>query len=302
LEGKNFRSKKREAGGNQMKYVIITADDFGLNSEVNEAVIQAHRMGILTSACLMVNAEGTEEAVLLAKKYPSLKVGLHLVLVDGFSVLSQKDIPGIVDETGKFSERMILSGIRYFFSKKNKRLLAKECEAQITKFLTTGINIDHLNSHKHLHIHPSISDILIPLVKKYHIPAVRLPWQGFNTLTPRQSGMAAAMLPWLIRLRYKLQQNKILHNQEIFGLYESGSMAEQSWLKLIPMIRKGITEIYCHPATRKMESAPDRYDHAGELAALLSPEVKESLKQGNVVLTCFSNISKIYGNLERIKG
>ena len=277
-----------------MKYVIITAADFGLCSEVNQAVIQAHKKGILTCASLMVSAGATEEAVALAKAHPSLKVGLHLVMVEGLSVLPKKEIPDLVDVVGKFSKRIISSGVRYFFSKKIKCQIAKECEAQIKEFLATGLKIDHLNSHNHLHIHPAILDIIIPLVKKYHIPAVRLPWQGIRTLKRRQSVRAVVMLPWVIRMRLKLQKNRIAYNQEIFGLYETGFMLEQTWLRLIPKIRRGVTEIYCHPAAQKilyLKQTPPSYHHVEEFAALLSLKVKENLERKNAVLTCFSDIS-----------
>lgn len=125
-----------------MKQLIITADDFGLCSEVNEAVIQAHTQGILTCASLMVGAHKADEAIALAKQHPTLKVGLHLTLIDGYSVLPQKNIPDLVDASQKFSNNILLSGIRYFFSNKIKKQLFLECEAQIEKFLSSGLKMD----------------------------------------------------------------------------------------------------------------------------------------------------------------
>jgi hopanoid biosynthesis associated protein HpnK len=276
-----------------VKRVIVTADDFGLCPEVNRAVIQAHREGILTCTSLMVGAGAVAEAVSLAKAHPSLKVGLHLVLVDGSSVLPKRQIPDLVDDTGRFAGEAVASGTRYFFSKRVQRQIEGECEAQIEAFLATGLEMDHLNSHWHLHIHPSLCDILLPLVKRYRIPAVRLPWQGLRTLTRRQSITAGVMYPWVMRLRRKLKKNAIAHNKELFGLYETGSMDIQSWLRLIPKIRPGVTEIYCHPAARDtyflQRSAPS-YQHLAELAALLSPEVKAALAGENTRRICFANL------------
>ena len=161
-----------------MKRVIVTADDFGRCPAVNQAVIQAHQKGILKCASLMVNADATDEAIALARAHSSLKVGLHLVLVDGFAVLPKKEIPDLVDETQRFSDRPASSGLRYFLSKRIKRQLVQECKAQIEKFLDNGLKMDHLNSHHHLHIHPSVANIVVALAGQYHIPAVRLPWQG----------------------------------------------------------------------------------------------------------------------------
>lgn len=67
--------------------LIINADDFGVSSTVNQAVVTAHDEGILTSCSLMVGGDACDEAVALAKARPRLSVGLHLTLVCGKSVL-----------------------------------------------------------------------------------------------------------------------------------------------------------------------------------------------------------------------
>jgi hopanoid biosynthesis associated protein HpnK len=278
-----------------MKRVIVTADDFGLCPEVNRAVMKAHLEGILTCASLMVGGGAAAEAAAFARAHPSLKVGLHLVLVDGRSVLPKRQIPDLVDDAGRFAGEAVASGMRYFFSKRVRRQIERECVAQIEAFLATGLEMDHLNSHWHLHIHPALCDILVPLAKTYRIPAVRLPWQGLRTLTRQQSVTAAVMYPWVIRLRRKLRKNAIAHNQELFGLYETGSMGKESWLRLIPKIRPGVTEIYCHPAEKEtplLQQAAPSYRHAAEQAALLSPEVKAALAREKVRFTCFADLQK----------
>ena len=214
------------AAMNTGKKLIITADDFGLCPEVNEAVIGAHSKGILTCASLMISAKAAEEAVKLAKKTPTLKVGLHLVLVEGTSVLPKKEIPDLVDENQKFSNQIVASGFRYFFSEKLRKQIAKECEAQVKKFLASGLTIDHLNSHNHLHIHPTILDIVIRLAKQYEIPAIRVPWQGWRSLKPNQALMAVVMAPWVARTRAKLRKADIAFNDEVFGLFETGTLLE----------------------------------------------------------------------------
>src|SRR5688572_33399331 len=82
--------------------LIINADDFGLSREVDAAVIRAHTEGVLTTASLMVNEEGFEEAVELARSHPRLGVGLHLSLVCGRSALTRDKIPNLVDAQQRF--------------------------------------------------------------------------------------------------------------------------------------------------------------------------------------------------------
>lgn len=274
-----------------MRRLIITADDFGLCPEVNQAVIEAHFNGILTCASLMVAGSAADQAARLARKHPSLKVGLHLVLVDGAAVLPPKEIPDLVDSDGCFSNRLVASGIRWYFSARIREQIAKECEAQIRKFKDMGLEMDHLNSHAHQHIHPAICDIALTLVRKYRIPAVRLPRPQRPAPNPEAAVIAAVMAPWVERLRRRLVAAGIPHNQVIFGLHETGAMGEAAWLAIIPRIGQGITEVYCHPAVQRsavLERKMPLYDNRQELAALTSPLIREELNRRQLERTSFS--------------
>lgn len=99
-----------------MKKLIVTADDFGAAREVNEAVEIAHRDGILTAASLMVGAPAAFDAAERAKRMPDLRVGLHLVLVEGRPVLPPHTIPDLVGRDGLFRTDMARMGAEIFFA------------------------------------------------------------------------------------------------------------------------------------------------------------------------------------------
>ena len=101
----------------QGKWLIVNGDDFGLSSQVNAAILHAHRQGILTNASLMVTGSAWKEAVALASTTPSLSVGLHLTLVQGWSVLPAYLLPNLTDQAGNFPYNSTLAGLRYFFSR-----------------------------------------------------------------------------------------------------------------------------------------------------------------------------------------
>src|SRR5829696_971185 len=84
--------------------LIVNADDFGRSHSINQAVIRAHREGILTTASLMVNEPNFDEAVALAKENPKLGVGLHLTLILGHSALPKEKIPALVNEQKEFPD------------------------------------------------------------------------------------------------------------------------------------------------------------------------------------------------------
>src|SRR5690349_3629044 len=110
----------------RVRRLIVNADDFGISEEVNEAIIRAHREGVLTSTSLMVTGEAAEQAVRLAKENPRLAVGIHLVAVMGRSVLPQSEIPTLVDEAQQFSNDPTAAGLKYFFSPAARRELRRE--------------------------------------------------------------------------------------------------------------------------------------------------------------------------------
>src|SRR5262245_57838012 len=97
-----------------VRRLIVNADDFGRSHSINQAVVRAHREGILTTASLMVNGEAAEDAIKLARQNPRLGLGLHVSLVCGSSALSPGAIPGLVDAAGQFSTHSVASGLRYF--------------------------------------------------------------------------------------------------------------------------------------------------------------------------------------------
>jgi len=271
-----------------LRRVIVTADDFGRSSEINAAVIEAHQRGVLTCASLMVSGDAAEEAVTLAMDNPGLNVGLHLILIDGVSVLPQEDIPELVDDEQCFSKDPAAGGARYFFSVRARRQLRREARAQVEKFRSFGLEMDHINSHHHLHIHPTLADIVVALAKEYNIPAVRLPFQGLRTVTRSTIAMAAVMFPWVMYLKLKLIMAGIAHNREVFGLYENDAMNVNNWLRLIPELKPGVTEIFSHPSMPSSVRS-DNGASVEEYKALVNPKVKEALRCADVALGSFND-------------
>jgi hopanoid biosynthesis associated protein HpnK len=249
--------------------LIVTADDFGLHEAVNEAVERAHREGVLTAASLMVGAPATDDAIDRARRMPNLRVGLHVVLVDGAAVLPRSEIPDLVDAEGRFGRRMVLEGLRFFFLPQVRRQLAAEIEAQFAAFQATGLALDHVNAHKHFHLHPTVLSLILSIGRDFGLGAMRLPAGEKPQVWLR---------PWLSLMRRRLDRARVAHNDRIFGIERSGAMDEATLLAVLDRLPDGVTEIYLHPATRLgITRAMAAYRHTDELAALLSPRVSAAL-------------------------
>ena len=271
------------------RFLIVTADDFGLHESVNEAIERASRDGILTAASLMVGAAAAADAIRRARELPRLRVGLHLVLADGQAVLGPDLIPGLADQSGRMNSRMFVNGVRFFAVPKLRRQLEAEIRAQFSAFARTGLTLDHVNVHKHFHLHPTLLEMLLRIGGEYGVPAVRVPDEPlwFAARGGRWiPWMSAAMLaPWNTMMKRRLRAARMLHNDSIFGVAASGAMDEETLLAVLARLPAGITEIYLHPATvsgSAIAPSMNGYRHADEFAALLSPRVRTAVAAAGV--------------------
>ncbi len=268
--------------------LIVNADDFGLSHSANEAIIRAHREGILTTASLMVNEPGFDEAVKLAKENPRLGVGLHIALLHGHSTLPHEAIPGLVNRCGEFSNSPIGVGMKYFFDDDLCEQLRAEIRAQFEKFRTTGLPFDHVNGHLHLHLHPVIFKILMDDAEKLDIRHLRLTRDCLARSRRMSRGYHfyrishAAIFEWLSsRVREPLRQKNIKHAQITFGLLQDGRVDEDYLLKLLPELPPGDSELYSHPSL-------DKFKH--EFDALISPRVREQIQKLNIKLIRYQDL------------
>ncbi len=277
-----------------MKQLIINADDFGLSAGVNRAVITAWREGILTSASLMVGAPAFDQAVELARENPGLQVGLHLTLVQGRSVVAHGGFPCLTDGEGNFPVDPVMAGMRMFFLKALHRQLAAEVEGQITRFLETGLPLSHIDGHLNIHMHPTVFAIVCRLMPKYGIETFRLSRERLGAerriSSRRLLGKAvdAGIFGLLARrCQPELQRRRIGFAGEVKGLLNSGRMTEEYLLAALDLLQDGVTEIYFHPGDADEPelavTMPD-YRHRDELAALLSPRVREKLGSLGITL------------------
>lgn len=265
------------------RFLIVTADDFGLHRSVNEAVERAHRAGVLTAASLMVSAAAADDAVRRARELPTLRVGLHLVLVDGPCLLPPARVPELVDASGQFRNRMFIEGVRFFALARVRRQLEAEIRAQFDAFAATGLTLDHVNAHKHFHLHPTLFSMLVRIGRDYGLGTSR--GRGAGVRIPHEPASRAylgawLLAPWLRLMKSRLRSAGIPHNDRVYGIADSGHMNEERLLRILSRLPKGVTEIYLHPATQSgatIAASMGNYCHADELAALMSPRVRARL-------------------------
>ena len=240
----------------------------------------------------MVGGPAAAAAVALARRLPKLAVGLHLALTDAKPVLPPSAVPDLVDERGRFGTNMARSGAAVFFLPHVKRQMRAEIRAQFEAFRATGLKLDHVNAHKHFHLHPSILRTILELAKEFGVAAVRAPYEPRAVLgriepAPRRFSALAAIAR---RQRARLKRAGITAPDQVFGLAWSGAMTHARLTGLIAHLPEGVTEIYTHPATASgFAGAAPGYAYEEELAALTSPDLRRLIAADGVASGGFAD-------------
>ena len=205
----------------------------------------------------MVAAPAADHAIENAKKLPKLNVGLHLVLSNGIAELPASEIPNLVNNTGEFQINKFYSGINFFFNIKARKQLKREIRAQFEAYKKTGLKLDHVNAHNHMHLHPTVFNLIIEIGRDYDLTAIRIPNEPpLNSIIDNKKEFIVRHLRWIffmlftLSMKKKCIKNNLNFNDTIYGLHDSGHMNIEKLIRIIPHITNGITEIYTHPATK----------------------------------------------------
>jgi hopanoid biosynthesis associated protein HpnK len=287
---------KGEERGQARRGLIVTADDFGADIAVNQAVETAHRQGVLTAASLMVGAPTAADAVARAHALPSLRVGLHLVLTDGRPTLPAAQVSLLVNEAGDFHTDMAAAGATMFFHPLARRQLRAEIAAQFEAFAATGLPLDHVNAHKHFHLHPTIASLILEIGARHGMKSARVPVEPAAPLKGVEPEGAYPLFDPLRlmarQLRRRFRAAGLLVPDQVFGLRWSGAMTTARLRGLIEDLPPGLSEIYLHPAMADAYpgSAPG-YRYAEEFAALTAPEVVSATARSNTKIGGFRDFA-----------
>jgi hopanoid biosynthesis associated protein HpnK len=234
--------------------LIVNADDFGLTSGVNRAIVELHQAGVLTSTTLMARAKATEEAIELARATPSLDVGCHIVLVDGEPVLPAREIPTLIDQqTGVFHLKLGAFLSRLAARRINPAEIEAEVAAQIGLLQSRGLHLTHVDTHKHTHMFPTVLRAVLRAARSAGIHAVRRPFE------PTWSLRAARGVPWLRRAQVNLlrrlepafqrivAEEGITTTDGLLGMLATGTLDSTAIRDILKGIPAETWELVTHP-------------------------------------------------------
>lgn len=278
------------------RLLIVNADDFGLSTGVNAAVARAHDNGILTSATLLTNAPRFDEAVGVAAARPRLGVGLHLNIVRGRPLSAPETVPLLTDSDGLF-RRFRLGRLTPAFLAQAER----EYRLQFEKILCAGITPSHIDFEKHHAWQAPLYQLACRLAEEYGVRAARrlrepVAWSGRALGWP---GMGAAAMAAFLRCGFDLggrARDTLARPDRLLGQAHIGHMTEAVWLRLARKLPPGASEVMTHPGEAENREDGEMGDswladkREAELAALVSPKVRDALTATGIVLINFRDL------------
>jgi len=244
----------------------------------------------------MVGGPASTDAVERARRLPSLKVGLHIVLVEGRSLLPPARVPALLDGSGHFHDNMARASLRIFLGRTVRRQLVSEITAQFEAYAATGLVLDHVDCHKHFHLHPTIARYVVEIGQRYGMRALRVPAEPAAVLRriesrPR-SPLSLLTSAYAARLMRRVRAHGLRTADQVFGLAWSGAVTEARLVALLEHLPPGTSEIYLHPATAdSFPGAAVGYRYTDEFAALTAPRVVSAIAAHDIALRGYGDVA-----------
>ena len=287
-----------------MRRLIINADDFGLTPGVNRAIVEAHEKGVVTSATLMAVADSFDEAAKLARQNPKLRVGCHVVLVDGVPLTPPDRVPTLVVRPGRFRTSLANFAHMALRGRIKAEEVQTEASAQFAKLRSAGIRISHFDTHKHVHMFPQVARPLLRAAREFGIRAVRNPFAPIKPLAfahlmrrPKlwkRYSEVKVLRNFSERFRKMAKEEGLVTTDGTFGIVVTGALDERLFEAIVGSLPEGTWEFVCHPGYNDADLAKVttrlRSSRAAELRVLTSARARDELKARGVELITYADL------------
>jgi predicted glycoside hydrolase/deacetylase ChbG (UPF0249 family) len=235
--------------------LILNADDFGLTLGVNRAIRELHQAGVLTSATLMATGNAFDDAVAIAHANPKLGVGCHIVLTDGVPVSDPGSIPTLLGPDGRHLRPSLASFVAALLCGKiSEAEIEREALAQVCKLQRAGVDVTHLDTHKHTHLFPSVARPLLRIAENSSICAIRNPFEprwcrslGRGKFMRRLQLALLDGLESQFKAHRQIRNGYVLTTEGTIGVSATGQLNRESLHQILADAPDGLWELVCHP-------------------------------------------------------
>jgi len=275
-----------------LKKLIISADDFGLHSSINEAIEKGFQEGVLTSTSILVNGKNFDEAVRISKRNPGLGVGLHFNIIEGKSIARKTYVASLLNKEGLFYDNHNKLAKNVIIRKAKCIEIEFELDEQIKYCNKAGLSITHIDSHRHLHMLPRVYKSLVKVSNKHGI-------NKFRYLNPPLGDFSSSLnFKTILSLYFKItghQYKKNIFTPDYFlGFFNSGNLKYDYIHKALDRINSGIIEVGFHPGLDNKvltEAFPTwnnyynySFDWEGDFETIMNPLFKDYIVRNKIEL------------------
>jgi hopanoid biosynthesis associated protein HpnK len=287
-----------------VRRLIVNADDFGFTAGINRGIVESHTRGIVTSSTLMANGRAFDDAVRLAKSFPRLSVGCHVVLIDGEPVLDAKQLPSLTSSSAQFRDGVMSFAARALAGRLDPAEIEAEVSGQIRKLQAAGVSVSHLDTHKHTHLFPAVLRPLLRAARACGVSAIRNPFGPRKPL--RSSELLKRPSLWTRYAEVRILRTLAAKFRDTatgegfvtpdgtLGIVVTGALDEKLFRGIAAIIPEGTWEFVCHPGYNDddLKSAKTRLraSRETELHVLTMPEARELLLQQRIDLISYSDL------------
>ncbi len=277
------------AGTTDARRLVVNADDLGFTAGVNRGILEAHRAGVVTSASMLVNTPGFEDAVCRAREAPSLGIGLHLNLVQGRPLAT---VPSLTDpSTGEFHALGALA-VRALARRIDPADVRAETGAQLARLRASGLRVTHVDGHRHAHALPGIWEHALDVALREGVEIVRRPVES-PWIRPLALGASAKKLALRAAL-LACRGSRARSPDHFVGLsLQGGAAGPSGLLDILDRLRPGTTELMVHvgEVDRELGALDDyTWERQRELAVLTADPVRARLARGDITLIHFGQL------------
>ncbi len=270
-----------------MRRLIINADDLGINSARSHGIFQTMEFGVVSNASLICSGSDADRAARHARER-NVPTGLHLNLTDGWPISDPAHIESLLESTGDFRN-----------CDSQKRLLAegqidpvhmeREIRAQVEWLLDHYGQPTHVDGHDHIHIHPAVTPLLIPILDRYGIGLVRLPIEdplppfGY-IISPEQLAATQKLADEARKAQTLFAANGIRSPDHFRGATLLGNCSQKNLRHILARLPEGTTELMVHPGSMASTGSPFDLDpqRQTELQMLLNPDLPALLSERKI--------------------
>lgn len=278
-----------------MRRLIINADDLGVNAQRTHGIFQCIEFGVVTSATLLPNCQDSDRAAKHARER-GLAIGLHLNLTEEYPLSKPADISTLIEGNGMFMERHRLRAALDAGEVKSEHI-EREVRAQVEWFFDTYGNPTHIDSHHHIHIHTAVANALLPVLERYAIRFVRIPYEvpipPFGFVVSEEQ----------IELTQKINEQALIA-KELYGAYGitgtdhfrgmclAGNASLKNMRHVLSKLPEGTTELMVHPGSAITYGTPFDLDpqRQTELRMLMDPSIREMIDEKGIELITYADL------------